>query len=123
MKIGNPPGTQVTIFGLLEQHGQVRRTDPATSRQAAFAVKPNTAQHKLLVAHRDRPVGLTDEEAAELAGLDPRSEYATRCSELMRKGYIVDTELTRAGASGQARMVRRITQDGLTALALVELDW
>lgn len=93
-------------------HGQARHTDPPTARAAAMSIRPGSARHQLLVIHREHPEGLTDEEAATLAGIDLGSEYATRCSELMRLGLLVDTDITRPGASGLARLVRRVTTQG-----------
>lgn len=93
-------------------HGQARRTDPPTSQEAAERIRPKSARWQLLAAHLADPDGLTDEEAADSAGLSLRSEYATRCSELMRAGYLRDTEATRTGASGMKRQVRVITEQG-----------
>jgi hypothetical protein len=60
--------------------------------------------------------GLTDEEAMEVAeGVSPKSEYATRCSELRTAGYIVDTGQDRKGDSRLPRIICRITPMGLAA--------
>jgi hypothetical protein len=109
----------MNLWDLLEDHGQARRDDPHTSHAAAHAVHPGSARYRLLVAHYDHPDGLTDEEAADLANLSMRSEYATRCSELSRSGFLEDTVATRRGESGLARIVRRITAAGRVR---VELD-
>lgn len=101
-------------------HGQARREDPRTSHTAAHRIRPGSARYQLLAAHRDHPTGLTDEEAAAAADLSPRSEYATRCSELRNVGYLADTTTTRPGDAGTPRMVRVITRRGLAALADVE---
>lgn len=95
---------------------KARTTDPETSHRAARQVqrKSGTAKSKLLAAHLSRRDGLTDREAAELAGLDLRSEYATRCSELVRAGLLIDTDDRRPDPdTGTDRMVRRITLLGL----------
>lgn len=97
-------------------HGQVRRSDPATSHEAARLVRPGSARHALLMAHNEHRDGLTDEEAALIAHLSLTSEYATRCSELARVGLLVDTPMARAGSSGMARLVRRITLFGIATL-------
>ena len=99
-------------FGLFAIQPKARASDPATSHQAAEDVRPkaNTAKARLLAAHLAHPDGLTDREAAERAGLNLRSEYATRCSELVRAGWLRDTDDTRPDPdSGAARMVRRAT--------------
>lgn len=96
--------------------GQARWTDPDTAKQAAISVRPGSARYSLLVAHFRYPAGLTDEQACDLAGLRRVSEYATRCSELTRAGFLEETELTRSGDSGLLRMVRRITPAGRAAL-------
>ena len=97
----------------MDDHGQARLWDPHTSKIAAALVRPGSARAKLLNVHAAWPSGLTDEEAAGLAGLSLTSEYATRCSELKRAGLLVDTGQTRTGDSGMARMVRRITSAGM----------
>jgi len=104
-------------FGLFAVEQQkARLTDPETSHRAAKQVAPKsgTAKAKLLAAHLANPDGLTDREAAELAGLDLRSEYATRCSELARMGWLTDTATSRPDPDTRTdRMVRRITDLGM----------
>jgi hypothetical protein len=103
----------------LEGPGQARRTDPGTSKEAAklITARAGSARIELLEAHGRHPEGLTDEEAARSADLSLRSEYATRCSELMRLGCIRETgETRRSGSSGLSREVRKITPLGLEIL-------
>lgn len=97
------------------ESGQARHSDPDTSKEAAARVRTGTTKMALLLAHRANPEGLTDEEAASEARLSMVSEYATRCSELMRAGYLEDTTRTRVGSSGMSRLVRVITPAGLEA--------
>ena len=94
-------------------HGQARATDLPTAKAAATQVKPGGARYALLKAHLSDLKGMTDEEAAIEAGLPLTSEYATRCSELVRAGYLQDTSVTRMGRSGVRRVVRVITQSGI----------
>jgi len=103
-----------TMFG----PGQYRVTDPDTARMAASFVtaKATTARVRLMEAHALWPQGLTDEEAADVAGLVLTSEYATRCSELLRMGFLADTGQRRSGRAGADRMVRAITTAGLNAV-------
>jgi len=106
---------QPISFGLFEVQPKARASDPATSHNAADAILPRsgTAKARLLEAHYVHPEGLTDREAAEWAGLNLRSEYATRCSELVRSGLLRDTDETRQDPDTKAdRMVRRITAKG-----------
>lgn len=102
---------------MIDGPGRFRKTDPATSRAAAMAVRPGSMRARLLLAHAGHPGGLTDEAAAEAAGISLTSEYATRSSELARAGYLDDTTNTRLGASGMQRFVRRITTAGLRKAA------
>ena len=97
---------------------KARRTDPATSHVAAAVIKAHsgTARVRLLEAHGEYPAGLTDEEAAEAAGLSLLSEYATRMSELQNGGLVEPTGEFREGSSGMLRVVRAITPDGLSVL-------
>lgn len=102
----------------LDGPGQARTTDPDTAHAAAQAYPLRKGSHRtlLLLAFAEAgDRGATDERAAFVAGLSPRSEYATRCSELKRAGLVVDTTETRPGSSGAARVVRRITPAGLLA--------
>lgn len=94
---------------------KARADDLKTSKMAADFVKAKatTARVRLMQAHAANPQGLTDEEAARWAGVSLVSEYATRCSELVRAGLLADTEDTRIGSSGAARVVRRITDLGV----------
>ena len=101
--------------------GQARASDPDTSKIAAQLIraKATSARVLLLEAHATKGVvmdGLIDEQAAELGGVSLASEYATRCSELVRMGCLVDTGKTRLGRAGAARMVRKITPFGFSIL-------
>ena len=98
-----------------------RKSDLPSSRVAAEQIKirANSSRHKLLMAHYSDRNGLTDEEAATQAGLPLTSEYATRCSELERAGYISNMPTHRTGASGALRVVRRITQLGVVVAETV----
>jgi hypothetical protein len=102
---------------MVSEHGQARREDPQTSKDAAALVRPGSARARLLEAHARFPTGLTDEEAAIQADLELTSEYATRCSELLRAGLLEDTPMTRTGNAGMARMVRRITFLGRSTIS------
>jgi len=103
----------VPEFPIGPAHGQARATDLPTAKAAAAQVKPGGARYALLKAHLLDLRGMTDEEAALTAGLPLTSEYATRCSELVRAGYLEDTAMTRQGRSGVRRVVRVITQSGI----------
>jgi hypothetical protein len=98
----------MTTWRIGPDRGQARHTDPDTSHDAAARIRPNTAKAALLQAHREHPDGLTDEEAARIAGLSLSSEYATRCSELTRIGLLEVTGERRDGAAGMDRIVRRL---------------
>lgn len=97
---------------------RARATDPLTSAMAARMVstKAETMRVKLLKAHAKNPDGLTDEEAAKIAGVSLQSEYATRCSELMRYAMLIDTTQKRVSSSGALRLVRVITPVGFEVL-------
>lgn len=103
-------------FGLPDR-GQAKGGDPWTAQEAARLVRPGSQRRLLLEAHRENPKGMTDEEAAEAAGISLASEYATRCSELKAARLLVDTGKSREGAAGMQRMIRRITGEGIIALA------
>lgn len=88
-----------------------RTTDPITSHMASYDVKhraPSQRDRLLGAFAAVYPAGLTDEEAANLAALPPRSCWWKRCSELRAEGLIEDTGLMRVGSAGSKQMVSRI---------------
>jgi hypothetical protein len=99
-----------------DQPGRARRTDPATSQAAGkdAAYRAGSQKALLLTAFTSHPDGLTDEEAAIIAGVSLTSEYAKRCSELRDAMLIVPRinpatgePLTRVARSGLQRIVCR----------------
>lgn len=87
-----------------------RLNDPITSHMASYDVKHRapTQRQRLLWAFEKHPDGLTDEQAAIIAGLSMRSCWWKRCSELRAEGLIEDTGLMRVGSAGSMQMVSRI---------------
>jgi hypothetical protein len=95
-----------------ETRARVRTSDPATSLAGAHdvAYRAGSQKARLLAAYVDAyPAGLTDEEAAKIAGLYElrTASWWKRCSELRDTGEIVPTSETRRGESGSERMVCR----------------
>jgi hypothetical protein len=102
-----------------EVKGRTRRGDYATSKAGARAVsfRAGTQKALLLRAFADAgPSGLSDDEAAQNAGLSPTSCYWKRCGELRAVGLIQFTGEERQGSAGVDRMVSTITAAGETAL-------
>jgi hypothetical protein len=98
--------------------GRTRRDDKASSIAGAESVayRAGSQKAKLLEAYaRAGARGLTDEQAAELAGLNMRSCFWKRCGELRQDGYIAETGEHRIGDAGVARLVSRVTDSGLRA--------
>lgn len=99
---------------------KARRTDPQTAVDAAQVVKARATTHRVRLLEafgRAEPWGtISDEQAAEEAGIDLRSEYATRCSELRSARLIEATEHTVLSRSGQSRITSRITDLGRDVL-------
>lgn len=95
-------------------NGKARNDDPLTSKMGADSVKISAKSQaaKLLLAHYRNQQGLTDEEAADIAGLNLRSEYRTRCSTLRNLGYLDDTLFTRTSSMGRQNTIRIITPAG-----------
>lgn len=112
------------VLAALPQAGtgtKARSTDPATAHEASRLVKARsgTARIRLLEAFRngaDVEYGLTDEEAALLAGISLTSEYATRCSELRAMGVIEFTGNVRRSRSGMDRATSILTDLGQSVL-------
>lgn len=97
---------------------RTRRNDYDSSIEGAEAVTrraPNQRQRLLLVFYRAGDMGLTDEEAAALAGLDG-SCYWKRCGELRTVGLIAFTGQKRVGRAGVSRNISVITEEGETAV-------
>lgn len=99
---------------VIESTPTARVTDPPTSHMASMQVRMRAQGSKaaLLLAHYDAGRDLTDEEAADLAGVSLSSEYATRCSELRNLGFLDETGREREGRAGMARMTSVITVAG-----------
>lgn len=80
------------------------------------AKRAPTQRERLLMAYADQFMGLTDEQAADAAGL-LRSCYWKRCGELRALGLITTEEvdgklLTRRGSAGTERIICWITEEG-----------
>jgi hypothetical protein len=124
---------QMSIFDAVEEtkalsldispSTKARRDDPWTAHNAADAVakmgraKNQRWQLLQVFASAIGADGLTSEEAATLApGVNIRSEYSTRCSELQRLGMLRPTGRTRKGEAGVERDVYIITDRGVEAV-------
>jgi len=95
-----------------------RRSDPATSRDAAEALEvARRVYRQLLDAFGSAgDAGLTDEEAIARAGLDSSGGWWKRCSELRGLGLIEPTgEVRRSPTTGRGRMVCRVTSGRVPA--------
>lgn len=96
-----------------------RKTDPSTSNDGIADVLPRAGsqQRKLLLAYASRPLGLTNEEAAEIAGLlDTRSCWWKRSADLLAAGLIEDTFTERTASTGSSCRVCAITEKGKRAI-------
>lgn len=98
-----------------------RTSDPGTSKGARPRVPSlRNALGRMLTAYVACGEPLTSEEAAARAGMDMRSEYSKRASELQALGYLRvvrdrdGREVTRKGATGRPRIVLEPTDDGVT---------
>lgn len=92
---------------LFDQQLPARDTDPDTSHAAAALgrLRRGSARHALAVAYARHPEGLTDEEAAMIAGLDVRTGPWKRCSELRAAGIVTDSGERALTAAGTEAMV------------------
>jgi hypothetical protein len=99
-----------------------RHTDPETSHMAAkMPFRRNSQRHQLLTEYEKLPpsLGLTDEEAAEEAGIFRGCPWK-RCSELREMGLILPTGEHRVSTMGAEQRVCRITEKGLAILKAME---
>ena len=96
-----------------------RATDPPTSNDGIHdvVVRAGSQQRKLLLAYASRPMGLTAEEAGEIAGLNvPGCCYWRRCSNLLAEGLIEDTFQEREASTGSMQRVCSLTAKGRRAI-------
>jgi hypothetical protein len=99
-----------------QPHTLARSSDPVTSKAAArgVAYRAGSQKARLLAAYAAHPEGLTDEEAAGLAGL-LHTGFWKRCADLRNDGVIAPVVtpayvlVTRAASSGEQVMVCRMT--------------
>lgn len=102
---------------LFDEQLPARATDPDTSHAAAKlgASRRRSARYALALAYACCS-GLTDEQAAKIAGLGPGAWK--RCSELRASGLIVDTGERVEGSAGALVMVCRMPDE--TARAFMD---
>lgn len=95
-----------------------RTGSPLTSKLGAVDVLPRAGsqQWRLLEAFGGSPMGLIAEEAGAIADL-AHTGYWKRVSELLRAGFLEDTNHTRPSTAGSDQRILRITAQGLRLLA------
>lgn len=97
-----------------------RRTDPETSKKAAakFVFARNSQKAKLLEAFArdayDAGSGLSDEEAARMAGLQRLDAGHKRCAELRSAG-LIEAVGDKMGDHGCAVRICKATMRGIAA--------
>jgi hypothetical protein len=84
-------------------------------------IKWGSQKHLLLLAYKDQPNGLIDEEAGTISGLRKIRScgYWKKCSELRKAGYIQPTGNTRKSECNKNQSVSKITSRGLQKLASI----
>jgi hypothetical protein len=91
-----------------------------TAENALTSVTADSQRGRLLLAYLEvSDLGLTDDQAARMAGIGEKSCWWKRCGELRRAGLIEpmvagddDTPVMREGESGMLRTVSVITPEG-----------
>lgn len=117
---------QQSFDELARDTAPARHSDPKTSHKAAASpFRRNTQRHLLLIEYQlaaspdrvslEQPIGLTDEEAASLAGILRGCPWK-RCSELREMHLIRPTGETRQSSMGVAQNVCVITAKGTAVL-------
>lgn len=89
---------------------RARRSDPITSHEAAASVRKITETHTRLLDLLERRGAMTDEEISAAwtgSGLPPASPSGLRSrrAELVDRGLIADSGMTRLTASGRRTIV------------------
>ena len=121
--------TQPDLFAELNRDtAPARHSDPETSHKAAaMPFRRDSQRHRLLAEYasaQDFDDGLTDEEAAEAAGVFRGCPWK-RCSELREMGMIAPLRLpdgsvgTRVSTMGAEQRVCKITEKGRKALEVL----
>jgi hypothetical protein len=95
-----------------------RTTDPSTSHKGAadVAVRAGSQRHELLAAYGGGKE-MTADEAMRDAGVNERSCYWKRVSELVAGGYLEDCGTERMAEQGSKQRVNRITTKGSAVFA------
>lgn len=99
--------------------GASRASDPPTSKKAGEAHVVTKGSHRYAVLEAFArfqdvdPPGLTAEQAADEAGLDPRSSPWKRVSELRQWGWLEPTGELRTTLSGAEATVLALSFDGV----------
>ena len=84
-----------------------RRSDPETSHAAAESIKPTKLEAIVLETLKTfGKEGATTHELGDALGLG-RDTVSPRMPPLIRKGYVIATELRRKGPSGRSCIVFR----------------
>ena len=94
--------------------GRTRANDYATSVRGAESVAYRAGSQKrlLMAAYEEAyPEGLTDDEAADAAGIPPTSCYWKRCGELRQDGVILVGESRISRVTRELRIVCRISPE------------
>lgn len=113
-----PRPMQGDLFADYFAHRGARNTDPETSKVAAKSVsmRSDSQRARLLRTYSAEPQ--IDEQAAQAAGVNMRSCWWKRCSELRELGFIEPVEvfgvvLTIVSSQGEACRAHRITDAGM----------
>lgn len=110
---------QGTMFEQFEGRGLARRTDPATSHEAARAVKVGKLQLIVLQELRSSGGGLTIKEL-KLVSSTPMESISPRFAPLRKNGLIMDTGERRQNPGGRKGIVWDITGLGLRVLSEID---
>lgn len=100
--------TQLTIDEIVPRRRLRRRTDPATSHDAAAQLTTRQSLCDQMLAQYRR-IPSTNEEAALRAGQVPE-KMTKRTADLKNAALIADTGVTRLGSSGRAQIVWRAVE-------------
>ena len=89
-----------------------RRSDPNTSHLAAASVRMTAQCIQILKVYATTQYPITDHNAYQLAGFDPKDHARQRCSDLRQKGLIVRTGDCGITPSGKSAKKCQITDAG-----------
>lgn len=89
----------------------VRRNAPVTSVEAAASLDSASMEQRVYEVIATFENGCIQDEVLDQLSQYPYSSVTARFSKLLKRGYIIDTGLTKPGKSGRQQRVLKINEN------------